>query len=1229
MNDVNYTLSQIIKILAKKNSVFSYKTPYWANLTMSLGITKNNIPTYVVSNNNNIYLLNSKNNNKIHNDHNNSHLHPNYKAVFATNIDNPNKIYISKKYSKSFNFMFTKEIRAYEALNIQYDYCCDQDCYLFYEFIEGTPLYKVAIGELTFFDKVTILLSIIEQVTLMHAKNLLHLDLRANNIILKNLSAFIIDYDTSVIIKNCYFPEQTELFYNNNELMPPELTSSISGTKYNYISQKTDVWYIGKLLTFFGIDKNVDDAFKNIIYFACEDEQNKRPFLDDIKKHLQSLLPVEIIPQNELDLIDKNELSIEAVKICDFCNMPITDNCSWCNSCGLNITTNQKILHNKMLSDGWTGRDTVYTGITDGLNNINDNINLLTKHNIVNIDRFYSVCGGGTWLHYLSILEPKKIVLFDINPYAIQYTRLLVELITISPTKEQFIQNIYCRNINTFISKYGELNFFNQFKYLSMPYIEKYYYDCISQLSPDSLICYNTFIKPFHFSQVTENNPSRIKNLLPCWLEEFSNPPVDNTGIGIIYSGRLKGKNFPSTATLYYNHGWLLDQLCYAQVRNKVINTVLEYSICDAKSIIYANDQQPALYKNKIIYHFSNIFDDFIPCEYNKMIETLLNTDNGCGKIFLAILTTKKHLDILVDHRQLNSKTNTRYNSQAYNYFKDQSFSNMYNQIVQKIVSYNATKILDVGCWDGVLLNQMQNIAYYCGIDISNIALENCVAFKKAFHVNMICGNFMDLPAPADTYDLAYFGGILGTLKTSVKHFDYHQIFSLLDNYFKKYKLKKIIIQEPIKYYQLQPIIDLLPLFNFEIVDRFIVNTDLAKKKYVGDGVLSCVIGDDREIICIQKTNIKYNDKTEEKKNDIYEIAVIIIVTKEDDGLLEQLVDPSILELTYLCKEIFIFCDFNIEHEVSNISNKTWGHKATIHSYKHNHCNIKNDMLHIVYSVSKCKFALILDFNYKIKTNLLWLKNSLLTSSTPVFTVKNTNSTTGYIHKECLVYRIKNKKDFIDFSIIDVDFDENLPVAELEIFHYPTETQLILQNERLNNYIDFVKNESQQVQNNFQNYNIAVCYQQLGDFTNAKKHYDIYVADDKNGNPRLFEAYYNMALCSTQLNEPWSVVFPLYEKSLYHQTRIEPLVKIADYYRLQKNSELAFAFARSACELKPNHNYYFLDTYISDYWRWVILCVLAWERDYYLGYHAAKMALTSSFTSDNDKKNMDLYLNGW
>ena len=125
---------------------------------------------------------------------------------------------------------------------------------------------------------------------------------------------------------------------------------------------------------------------------------------------------------------------------------------------------------------GWRGVSWPFHGWPDCYMAFNDppgellHITLsLVRARPLHVDRLVSVAGSMTALNLLTVLSPRHIHFFDMNPCAVQWGKMLCELILLSETPQEFMSRLFARNLIEFERDVGKLTFSNQDKFLMGP----------------------------------------------------------------------------------------------------------------------------------------------------------------------------------------------------------------------------------------------------------------------------------------------------------------------------------------------------------------------------------------------------------------------------------------------------------------------------------------------------------------------------------------------------------------------------------------------------------------------------------------------------------------------------------------------------------------------------------------------------------------------------------------
>ena len=130
----------------------------------------------------------------------------------------------------------------------------------------------------------------------------------------------------------------------------------------------------------------------------------------------------------------------------------------------------------------------------------------------------------------------------------------------------------------------------------------------------------------------------------------------------------------------------------------------------------------------------------------------------------------------------------------------------------------------------------------------------------------------------------------------------------------------------------------------------------------------------------------------------------------------------------------------------------------------------------------------------------------------------------------------------------------------------------------------------------------------------------------------IFHAYLRSGDFSQKLGKDWyAETMPRYLKAFERETRVEPLVRLSEYYNKEKNFHLSYTFIRTACELPyPENCILFIDKLAYDYKRWHLMGICA----YYVGkkeegkkavLQAIENGSKHSLNVDIDRHNLKFY----
>ena len=159
---------------------------------------------------------------------------------------------------------------------------------------------------------------------------------------------------------------------------------------------------------------------------------------------------------------------------------------------------------------------------------------------------------------------------------------------------------------------------------------------------------------------------------------------------------------------------------------------------------------------------------------------------------------------------------------------------------------------------------------------------------------------------------------------------------------------------------------------------------------------------------------------------------------------------------------------------------------------------------------------------------------------------------------------------------------------------------------------------------------LAQTFSCINDFENAYYYYKQRI-DLIGFYEEIFQSYLKCGELSERLNHNWYDSFVWYMKAYNHIPRVEPLVRIANYYLKEKNYMLAFTFIDLACKLNyPDNCILFVEKFDYDYKRWHLLGIAGfYTGNYKEGKIGCLKAIESgerlNVNTEHDKKNLEFY----
>ena len=162
---------------------------------------------------------------------------------------------------------------------------------------------------------------------------------------------------------------------------------------------------------------------------------------------------------------------------------------------------------------------------------------------------------------------------------------------------------------------------------------------------------------------------------------------------------------------------------------------------------------------------------------------------------------------------------------------------------------------------------------------------------------------------------------------------------------------------------------------------------------------------------------------------------------------------------------------------------------------------------------------------------------------------------------------------------------------------------------------------------------LAQTYSCLKDSENAFYYYKLRSKIKEGFFEECYESCVKCGELSEILNLDWYDSFGWYMKAFEIIPRVEPLIKIADYYRKKNNWIIAHTFAKLACELQyPDQCILFVDKLSYDYKRWHLYSIIAfYVGNFEEGEKACNLAIENGIKNnilsvELDKSNLKFYL---
>jgi hypothetical protein len=147
----------------------------------------------------------------------------------------------------------------------------------------------------------------------------------------------------------------------------------------------------------------------------------------------------------------------------------------------------------------------------------------------------------------------------------------------------------------------------------------------------------------------------------------------------------------------------------------------------------------------------------------------------------------------------------------------------------------------------------------------------------------------------------------------------------------------------------------------------------------------------------------------------------------------------------------------------------------------------------------------------------------------------------------------------------------------------------------------------------------------MGEHEESFKYYNIRSTMELGFWEERYHSLYRCGEISYNLYKDWGKSLSYYLAAFECQNRVEPLIKITEYYK-DKNWLLCYTFADLACKLMFPDCLLFVDKLAYDYKRWHLLGISGWYAgEYENGKIGVLKALESGMGQEVDKFNLKFY----
>lgn len=202
--------------------------------------------------------------------------------------------------------------------------------------------------------------------------------------------------------------------------------------------------------------------------------------------------------------------------------------------------------------------------------------------------------------HGSSVLPstPRAITFFDINPWVLEYARMVVEVITLSPSRHEYVGRMFSRNVsrvlNTTAGTMAELQPAHEAPFMALAMDVGLAAETQARLTPASRCAHEWLTREVVTQPVPKAPPPQrrvcehIKLFFPPTQSPKLNPYAVSGKCKLVSPNPRALHNCltqPNQCTLYYGSGWLATEATYASVRRMLSAAPIEFKLWN----LYAN----------------------------------------------------------------------------------------------------------------------------------------------------------------------------------------------------------------------------------------------------------------------------------------------------------------------------------------------------------------------------------------------------------------------------------------------------------------------------------------------------------------------------------------------------------------------------------------------------------------------------------------------------------------